>query len=198
LRQGDVIFTSNARTHYDSAGKKSLFGKIDGPIAARLDLRVFRQGRDVWNTGHYPIVTDAARQEINDLCNLAYPPLEAQPEIKVHAVSPTRPEVAVTMKRAVPTNVSTGKPNVSPQAKRKKTNHPVPVIILEWNKCVSVVELLLLFGFLFSSSLVAVVGFRLLSTYNRVQYCHFRLSLSRISREPRLYLTLAQALFYLK
>jgi len=131
LRQGDVIFTSNARTHYDSAGKKSLFGKIDGPIAARLDLRVFRQVRDVWNTGHYPIVTDAARQEINDLCNLAYPPLEAQPEIKVHAVSPTRPEVAVTMKRAVSTNVSTGKPNVSPQAKRKKTNHPVPVIILE-------------------------------------------------------------------
>jgi len=96
-----------------------------------LDLRVFRQGRDVWNTGHYPIVTDAARQEINDLCNLAYPPLEAQPEIKVHAVSPTRPEVAISMKRAVSTNSSTGKPNVSPQAKRKKTNHPVPVIILE-------------------------------------------------------------------
>jgi len=132
LLQGDVIFTSNARTYYDSAGKKSLFGKIDGPIAARLDLRVFRQGRDVWNTGPlYPIVTEADRQEINDLCNLAFPPLEAQPEIKVHAVSPTRPEVAHAVKRTATTSVSTEQPNVSPQAKRKKANHPVPIIILE-------------------------------------------------------------------
>jgi hypothetical protein len=69
-----------------------VFGKLDGPVAQRLKLRLFRQGRDVWNTGVLPQIDEATAREVQLLTDAVSPPLLLDPEIKVQAVSPTRPE----------------------------------------------------------------------------------------------------------
>jgi hypothetical protein len=88
-----VVFATDMRVFTDSkTGERTVFGKLDGPVAQRLKLRLFRQGRDVWNTGVLPQIDEATAREVQLLTDAVSPPLLLDPEIKVQAVSPTRPE----------------------------------------------------------------------------------------------------------